>query len=109
MCTNVYSVLIYSVACIYYQPAERRKTLSKMTYNIKKSYEGSESKTNNHYEKGLSLEQAQQFLDATERSWVRNGGLVIERNNTALVVEEADASNTITFEIVEIEEWNGVN
>lgn len=75
------------------------------TYNIKKSYEGFASKTNNKYETGLTLEQAQHSLDATEASWKRNGGLVIERKEMALIVEEGDASNTITFEIVEVEDW----
>jgi hypothetical protein len=79
--------------------------LKMTTYNIKKSYEGAPSKTKIE-SKGLTLEKAISELDLNESLWLKNGGSIIERTDTALVCEESDASNVITWEIIEVEEWD---
>ena len=71
------------------------------TYNIQKSYEGFPSKTNKNYQTNLSHDEAQAYLAYTANQWARNGGLVKELNETMLIVEEGDDSNTISFEIIE--------
>ena len=87
--------------------AKAKVEIEATTYNITKSYEGFASK-NRTVETGLSLEDANNYLNSTERSWKRNGGLIISKTETTLVVEESDESNTITFEIEEVEEYKGI-
>ena len=70
-------------------------------YNLLKNYEEKPSKS--HVEKkGISLEKAQFELDVNERLWNKNGGLVIERTDMSLTVQESDESETITWIIKEV-------
>lgn len=70
-------------------------------FNIRKSYEGYPSKTNADYETRLTWENAVSSIDGMERLWRRNGGIIVSREESILVVEESDGSNVITFEIIE--------
>lgn len=72
-------------------------------YNIKKSYDSKPSK-NIIEEKGMTLENAKMQLDLNERLWKKNGGIVVERNDEALICEEADGSETITWTIEKLED-----
>jgi len=70
-------------------------------FNISKSYEGYPSRNNNSYQTELTWDDAVTYLDTTERTWRKNGGTIISRTESELIVEESDGSNTIIFAIVE--------
>lgn len=70
------------------------------TFNVTKSYESKPSK-NNIEEKEVSLEKALQSLNVSEMLWRKNGGLIVERTEFSLTVEELDGSETITWTIEE--------
>ena len=84
-----------------FDPHKHNNTMA--TFNIRKSYEGFPSKTNNNYESYDNIESAQHAIRFTAERWTRNGGLIVEQTPNKVVVEEADGSNTITFEIYETE------
>lgn len=70
-----------------------------MTYTITKHYEG---KNKTLTEKtGMTLEAAQFELGLNESLWRKHGGIVHERTDYTLHVEEADSSETITWQIIE--------
>jgi len=70
-------------------------------FNISKSYEGRPSKNNAKYERDLTWEESIGSLDAHEKSWKTNGGIIVSRTESELVVLEPDDSETITFSITE--------
>lgn len=70
-------------------------------YNIRKSYEGFPSKTNNDYESHTTIEDARNAIDWIAIRWKNNDGSVLEQSEDRVVCEEQDGSNTITFEIFE--------
>lgn len=70
-------------------------------FNISKSYEGSPSKNKPKYHTGHSWEDSINLLNSTEAAWRRNGGTIISRTESELIVEESDGSETITFSIEE--------
>lgn len=71
------------------------------TYRISKIYVGYESKNRPNYQTGLTLDEAIKFLNTTEYVWRKNGGIIEERTEDTLTVQESDGSQTIIFSIIE--------
>lgn len=71
------------------------------TYRIAKTYTEYPSKNKPNYQSGLTLEEAIQYLDGTERNWKHNGGIIVDRTDDSLIVEESTGDEIITFEIME--------
>ena len=74
-------------------------------FNIRKKYTERPSKSYIE-KKGLTFEKAQFELDTNELLWNRNGGLVINRDELSLTVEELDESERIIWVIEESDESN---
>jgi len=77
-------------------------------YNVIKRFHGDSMRTNlavknNLY--GVSFQKAQEELVLNESLWNKHGGLVIDKTETSLTVQESDDSATITWSIEEVEEW----
>lgn len=70
-------------------------------YSIKKTYHGHESK-NRIDSKNLTLQQAKDELDTNERLWKKNSGVIIEKTEDTLTVEEDNGEGRITYSIEEI-------
>lgn len=68
---------------------------------IAKSYDGYPSRNQPRYKSITGWDNAVAYLDGIASSWKRNGGLIVSQSESELVVEEADGSMTITFEIKE--------
>ena len=68
---------------------------------IAKSYDGYPSRNQPRYKSITGWDNAVVYLDGIASSWKRNGGLIVSRSESELIVEEADGSMTITFEIKE--------
>ena len=73
------------------------------TYKITKTNNAYQSRSNANYATGLTDEQAQLDFDSTERLYKKYGGVVIERTEDTLTVEDENGDNNITYRIEEEE------
>lgn len=98
----VINVMAQRLEKIVVRPNELKitKITNNMKYSVKKIYEGAESR--NKYEaKGVLWEQAVTELDITQSLWQNKGGVIIERTEDSLTVEEPNGEGRIVFKIIE--------
>ena len=66
---------------------------------ISKNYIGYESKSISDYETGLTSEEAKSSLNHIEKSWKRLDGVIVDKDEISLTVEESNGEGRIVFNI----------
>lgn len=68
------------------------------TYKVTKRYPNYQSR-NTVDAVNLTYEEAINWLDATEKNWIKNGGVVEERTEESLFVTEGNGEGRIVFSV----------